>query len=129
MQSQPLRSRSHRIRPRFAPKDRLSTLEILSAEYYYIGLIRSFKDARAEKLLNNERVVELVAIEDQARTRLIRLNAAQSLRDLAAFRGNRLEALKGKRAGQYSIRINDQFRICFKWKGKGPSDVEIVDYH
>jgi toxin HigB-1 len=83
-------------------------------------LITSFKDARAEKLLNNERVVELVGIEDQARTRLIRLNAAQSLKDLAALRGNRLETLKGKRAGQYSIRINDQFRICFKWEEKGP---------
>ena len=92
-------------------------------------MIASFKDARAEKLLNNERVIELVAIEDQARARLIRLNAALSLRDLAALRGNRLEALKGKRAGQYSIRINDQFRICFKWEEKGPSDVEIVDYH
>jgi len=97
-------------------------------------LITSFKDARAkdaraEKLLNNERVIELVAIEDQARTRLIRLNATQSLKDLAALRGNRLETLKGKRAGQYSIRINDQFRICFKWEEKGPSDVEIVDYH
>ncbi|HEX4136996.1 MAG TPA: type II toxin-antitoxin system RelE/ParE family toxin [Bryobacteraceae bacterium] len=92
-------------------------------------MITSFKDERAKKLLNNERVIELVAIEDQARTRLIRLNAAQSLNDLAVFRGNRLEALKGKRAGQYSIRINDQFRICFKWEEKGPSDVEIVDYH
>jgi proteic killer suppression protein len=92
-------------------------------------LIGSFKDARAEKLLNNERVIELVAIEDQARTRLIRLNAAQLLQDLAVLRGNRLEALKGKRAGQYRNRINDQFRICFKWEEKGPSDVEIVDYH
>jgi len=92
-------------------------------------LITSFKDARAEKLLSNERVIELVAIEDQARTRLIRLNAAQSLKDFAALRGNRLEALKGRRAGQYSIRINDQFRIRFKWEEKGPSDVEIVDYH
>ncbi len=92
-------------------------------------MITSFKDARAEKLVNNERVIELVAIEDQARTRLIRLNAAQSLKDLAALRGNRLEMLKGKRAGQYSIRINDQFRICFQWEEKGPSDVEIIDYH
>jgi proteic killer suppression protein len=92
-------------------------------------LITSFKDVRAEKLLNNERVIELVAIEDQARTRLIRLNAAQSLQDLAVLRGNRLEALKGNRVDPYSIRINDQFRICFKWEEKGPSDVEIVDYH
>jgi proteic killer suppression protein len=74
-------------------------------------------------------VIELEAVEDYARTRLIRLNAAQSLKDLAALRGNRLGALKGKRAGQFSIRINDQLRICFKWEEKGPSDVEIVDYH
>jgi proteic killer suppression protein len=91
-------------------------------------VIRSFKDPRAEKLLNNERGIDLVNIEDQARTRLIRLDAAQSLADLSALRGNRLEALSGNRAGQYSIRINDQFRICFKWEEKGPRDVEIVDY-
>lgn len=92
-------------------------------------MIRSFKDARAEKLANNERVIELVNIEDQARTRLLRLDAAQSLADLAALRGNRLESLAGDRAGQHSIRINDQFRICFKWDEKGAYDVEIADYH
>ena len=92
-------------------------------------MIRSFKDARAERLANNERVIELVNIEDQARTPLLRLDAAQSLADLAALRGNRLEALAGDRAGQHSIRINDQFRICFKWDEKGAYDVEIVDYH
>ena len=92
-------------------------------------MIRSFKDARAERLANNERVIELVNIEDQARTRLIRLDAAQSLADLAALRENRLEALAGDRAGQHSIRINDQFRIYFRWEEKGAYDVEIVDYH
>jgi len=92
-------------------------------------MIRSFRDARAERLLKNERVTELVNIEDQARTRLIRLDAAESLADLAALRGNRLESLSGNRAGQYSIRNNDQFRICFRWEEKGPSDVEIVDCH
>jgi len=92
-------------------------------------MIQSFKDARAARLLHDERVVELVNIEDPARTRLIRLNAAESIENLAAIRGNRLEALKGVRKGQHSIRINDQFRICFKWEEKGPSDVEIVDYH
>ena len=92
-------------------------------------MIRTFKDARAERLANNERVIELVNIEDQARTRLIRLDAAQSLTDLSTLRGNRLEALAGDRAGQHSIRINDQFRICFKWEEKGAYDVEIVDYH
>jgi proteic killer suppression protein len=76
-----------------------------------------------------KRVVELVNIEAQARTRLIRLDSAISLDDLRAFRGNRLEALSGSRKGQFSIRINDQYRICFKWEAKGPTDVEITDYH
>ena len=76
-----------------------------------------------------KRVVELVNIEAQARTRLIRLDSAISLDDLRAFRGNRLEALSGSRKGQFSIRINDQYRICFKWEAIGPTDVEITDYH
>lgn len=92
-------------------------------------MIQSFRDARAEKLMNRERVKELVNIEDQIRTRLIRLDAATSLEDLRALRGNRLEALKGDREGQFSIRINDQYRLCFKWEEKGPTDVEITDYH
>jgi len=79
--------------------------------------------------MNRERVIELVNIEEQARMRLIRLDAATSLEDLRAIRGNRLEALKGKRAGQFSIRINDQYRICFRWEERGPFDVEITDYH
>lgn len=90
-------------------------------------MIQSFKDARAEKLLNRERVKELANIEDQIRTRLIRLDAAISLEDLRAIRGNRLEALKGKRGGEFSMRINDQYRLCFKWGEKGPTDVEITD--
>ena len=75
------------------------------------------------------RVVELANIEEQARTRLIRLDSATSLEDLRALRGNRLEALSGGRKGQFSIRINDQYRICFNWGAKGPTDVEITDYH
>ena len=74
-------------------------------------------------------VVELVNIEDQARTRLIRLDSATSPDDLRALRGNRLEALAGSRKGQFSIRINDQYRICFNWEAKGPANVEITDYH
>jgi len=92
-------------------------------------MIQSFKDKRAERLMRREREVELANIEDQVRTRLIRLDSATSLEDLRALRGNHLEALKGKRKGQYSIRINDQYRICFKWKTEGPTDVEITDYH
>ena len=79
--------------------------------------------------MDSLRVVELVNIEEQARRRLIRLDSATSLEDLRALRGNRLEALSGTRKGQFSIRINDQFRICVNWKSKGPADVEITDYH
>ncbi|HUE05298.1 MAG TPA: type II toxin-antitoxin system RelE/ParE family toxin [Bryobacteraceae bacterium] len=91
-------------------------------------MIQSFKDPRAANLIACRRVVELANIEEQVRTRLIRLDSAASLEDLRALRGNRLEAVSGSRKGQFSIRINDQFRICFKWKAKGPTDVEIVDY-
>jgi proteic killer suppression protein len=79
--------------------------------------------------MKRERVIELAAIEEQARTRLIRLDSATSMQDLLALPGNRLEALKGSRKGQFSIRINDRYRICFRWKERGPEDVEIVDYH
>ena len=92
-------------------------------------MIQSFKDERAAQLMDGVRVVELVNIEEQARTRLIRLDSATSLEDLRALRGNRLEALSGSRKGQFSIRINDQYRICFHWEAKGPTDVEITDYH
>ncbi len=66
---------------------------------------------------------------DQAARRLVLLDSAETLHDLAALSGNRLEALRGDRDGQYSIRINTQWRICFRWTQDGPSDVEIVDYH
>jgi toxin HigB-1 len=92
-------------------------------------MIQSFKDERARKLMDGLRVVKLVNIEEQARARLIRLDSATSLEDLGALRGNRLEALSGSRKGQFSIRINDQYRICFNWEAKGPTNVEITDYH
>ncbi len=66
---------------------------------------------------------------DQAARRLTLLDGAERLRDLAALPSNRLEALQGDRAGQHSIRINTQWRICFQWTDEGPCDVEIVDYH
>jgi proteic killer suppression protein len=68
-------------------------------------------------------------IQDRALEKLRRLDGATSLNDLQSLRGNRLEALRGNRQGQYSIRINDQWRICFRWGPDGPDDVEIVDYH
>jgi proteic killer suppression protein len=92
-------------------------------------MIQSFKDERARKLMDGLRGVELVNIEEQARTRLIRLDSATSLEDLRVLHGNRLEALTGDRKGQFSIRINDQYRICFNWEAKGPTDVETTDYH
>ncbi len=92
-------------------------------------MIQSFLDKRAKKLMSGERVTELANIEMQVRTRLIRLDSATSLEDLRALRGNRLEAPIGVRKGKFSIRINDQYRICFKWKAEGPTDVEITDYH
>ena len=94
-------------------------------------MILSFRDKETEPFARGERVREFSGFSRQAEIRLDRLEAATSLKDLAAIRGNRLEALKGGRAGQYSIRINDQWRICFRWPegSPGPVDVEIVDYH
>lgn len=94
-------------------------------------MIVSFRDRRTERFASGERVREFSGFVRQAEMRLDRLETATSLRDLAALPGNRLEALKGDRQGQYSIRINDQWRICFEWPegSPGPTNVEIVDYH
>jgi proteic killer suppression protein len=69
------------------------------------------------------------AIEKTALRRLVLLDQAQTLRDLSSVPGNRYEPLKGDRAGQHSIRVNDQWRVCFRWDGRAAHDVEIVDYH
>jgi len=94
-------------------------------------MIVSYRDKRTERFAAGQHFKEFSGFARQAETRLDRLDAATSLADLAALPGNRLEALKGDRAGQFSIRINDQWRICFSWpEGSiGPTDVEIVDYH
>jgi toxin HigB-1 len=92
-------------------------------------VIRSFRDAEAEKLFRNEFSKKRQAIERPARKRLEALDAAESLNDLRAIPGNSLEAFKWDREGQHSIRINDQYRICFVWRDAGAEDVEIVDYH
>jgi toxin HigB-1 len=94
-------------------------------------MIVSFRDRRTERFAAGRRVREFSGFARQAEIRLDRLDAATSLADLAALPGNRLEALKGDRVGQHSIRINDQWRICFAWPNgsPGPIDVEIVDYH
>lgn len=92
-------------------------------------MIRSFTDPRVERLFNGERVREFQAFARQAEKRLRILDAADSLLALRMFPSNRFEALKGDRQGQYSIRINQQWRVCFAWREDGPHHVEIVDYH
>lgn len=91
-------------------------------------MIRSFADRDTERLFDDHFVKAFSAVERQARRKLMYLDAATRLEDLRVPPGNRLEALKGDRRGQYSIRINDQWRICFRWE-EGACDVEIVDYH
>ena len=91
--------------------------------------IQSFKCPETATLHANLRVARFVNIEAAARRKLVQLNAAASLDFLRVPSGNRLEVLKGNRAGQHSMRINDQFRVCFIWTLEGPKDVEIVDYH
>jgi len=94
-------------------------------------MIRSFRDKATRCFAEGEFVKKFHSIETQAETRLARLNAATCLNDLRQLPGNRLEPLEGDRAGQYSIRVNDQWRICFEWPGDGdgPVNVELVDYH
>ena len=92
-------------------------------------MIRSFHCKDIETLFNDRDVRRFRSIERVARRKLLYLHRAIKLQDLRVPPGNRLEALKGNRKGQYSIRINDQWRICFRWKNGDALDVEIVDYH
>ena len=92
-------------------------------------MIKSFCCVDTEALFNRDRVKRFANIESVARRKLALVHAASSLDFLRVPPGNRLESLKGKRAGQHSIRINDQFRICFRWIEGHAQDVEIVDYH
>lgn len=92
-------------------------------------MIRSFVCPETKAIHEGFSSRKFRGIEEQARKRLRWLAAATSLADLGAIRGNRLEALKRDRAGQHSIRINDQWRICFSWRDGNAHDVEIVDYH
>ena len=96
---------------------------------YYSDMIQSYADKDTEKLSRLEHVAKYVQFERIALRKLTQLDVAGSLDDLRVPPGNRLERLLGNRAGQYSIRINDQYRICFKWTIQGPSEVEICDYH
>ena len=94
-------------------------------------MIRSYRNKKTELFANGEKVQRFEPFRRQAERRLRILEAAAAIHDLRQLPGNRLEILKGDRKGQYSVRINDQWRICFEWPdgADGPENVEIVDYH
>ena len=91
-------------------------------------MIKTFRCTETQSLFNGARVRQFVNIEAVARRKLEMVAAAKKLEDLRCPPGNRLEALKGDRAGQHCIRVNDQFRVCFRWND-GAENIEIVDYH
>lgn len=92
-------------------------------------MIKSFKDKKTARFFEGEDVKDFRSFVDQLARRLTYLNEVDELQDLRELRSNRFEALIGKRKGQYSIRINKQWRLCFRWGPDGPEDVEVVDYH
>ena len=92
-------------------------------------MIRSFKDRDTRRFFEGHRVPRFQAFVDQATRRLTLLDSAEALEDLAGLPSNRLETLRGDRTGQHSIRVNQQWRICFRWNVDGACDVEMVDYH
>lgn len=97
---------------------------------YYTKMIRTFKNKMTEKAAKGEYHKQLPAnLRERAKMRLDRIDAAVELNDLRVPPSHNLEALSGDRLGQYSIRINKQFRVCFKWKGGNAFEVEITDYH
>ncbi len=105
------------------------TLDVSSKWMYTQGMIRSFKDKDSQALYNGKSVKKWKAFIRQAERRLHILDMATSLDDLRNLPSNRFESLKGDRRGQYSIRINRQWRICFRWVKGEPHNVEIIDYH
>jgi toxin HigB-1 len=108
----------------------LITLDGNTAVRYYGGVIRSFANSDTERIFDRLRVPRLGPdVQRAANRKLLILDAADLLQDLRIPPGNRLERLQGDRAGQHSIRVNDQWRICFTWTDTGPTDVELVDYH
>lgn len=92
-------------------------------------MIRSFRDRATEKIFNRERTRFPRDIQRSGLRKLLLIHAAEAIADLRVPPGNRLEKLSGNRVGQYSIRINDQWRVCFRWDEGDAFDVEIVDYH
>jgi len=92
-------------------------------------VIRSFADEGTRTLFERGRTRKYAGVANVARRKLTQVDAAAKLSDLIVPRGNRLEALSGDREGQYSIRINDQYRVCFRWENDEAHDVEVTDYH
>ncbi len=92
-------------------------------------MIKTFRCKDTESMFDGNRVARFANIQSVAMRKLAMLNQAGRLDDLRVPPGNRVEALQADRAGQHSIRVNDQFRVCFRWTDAGPEDVEIVDYH
>jgi proteic killer suppression protein len=97
--------------------------------YLRAHMIQSFASRETELLYQGIRVARFAHIESAVQRKLQLLDSARTLKSLSVPPGNRLERLRGNRAGQYSIRINDQWRVCFLWTSAGPAEVEIVDYH
>lgn len=106
-----------------------ASLDIVLYTYYVLPVIRTFKDKRTQSLFNRQPVRAFRAFERVARRKLEQLHAATGIDDLRHPPGNRLEALKGDRKGQWSLRINRQYRVCFEWRNGHAENVEIVDYH
>lgn len=92
-------------------------------------MIKGFRCADTQALFETVRCRRFSAITNVATRKLVHLDAAQTLEFLRSPSGNRLEALKGDRKGRFSIRVNDQYRLCFRWTPEGPVDVELVDYY
>ena len=107
----------------------LVTLDVRRHTLYAPQMIKSFRCKKTEALFRDLEVAAFRAFERPARRKLLLLHRAKGLHDLAALPGNRLEALKGDRSGQHSVRISGQWRICFVWKVGDAYEVEIVDYH
>jgi len=112
----------------FINQARRTTLDVQRVAYYALSVIQSFRSKETEELFHYQHSKRFRAIERVAIRKLLQLHAATELRILASPPGNQLKALRGDRKGQHSIRINDQWRICFVWRDGNCYDVEIVDY-
>jgi len=110
-------------------REREKHLAVYRFPVYDINMIRSFRGAETEKIFRQQSSKKFQSIEKTAIRKLFQIHHAVTLQDLSALPGNRLEKLEGDRKGQYSIRINGQFRVCFIWEGADALDVEITDYH